>query len=777
MHQNITFYRANTSGNPQNCFYPHEVQAETEQQLAEALRYDHVFVKFEGNRRRNENFLYADLMALDCDNDHSENPEDWIRPEDLDSMLAEVAYFTCSSRHDGIPKENSTARPRFHVVFPIERVSDAQEYVALKKKTADLLPFFDRNALDAGRFFFGMENAQVLFHDGEKLLTQWLKEEEADQPPEETRSPIREGERNRTLHRFAVKALKRFGEGEESLNLFRQESTACEPPLPEEELIRIWKSACKFYRVILSQPGYVPPEEYSPSSASPAPSGIVCRLHWEEPLPLQGPELPPFPVDALPPTLADYVSAVAESLQIPPDMAAVGALGALSTSLQKKFAVHVNSDWAEPINLYLLVIADPSERKSPCIKQMIYPIQAFEQKWNDEHALEIESSKKMKRAYIRRVESLEKKVAEGKAKEEELKEAVKLEQSFHPKEKLRLFLDDVTPEKLTSTMAANDGVCSIMSAEGGIFETFAGRYSGSANFDVALKAFSGDPIRVDRMNRDSETIENPALTLLLMAQPSVLSGIMGNRDFRGKGLTARILYSVPKSLVGARRADPPTVPWEIREEYEELICSLLTMKPVIFGETELIWLSEGAEELRLRYTESIEKGLLEEYADLKDWAGKIVGTTIRIAGLLCLAESGPEGRVSKDEWTEMYHYEITEDQFSRAVRIAAYFIEHAKAVYSRISAEAILGFCRRAVEAIRRRNMRELNLRELQRACTFLKDAAEVQAVLDKLEECGYLIIRDQDQRNRPGRPGNPVYAVNPVVFGEKLAALPAPEE
>ena len=132
---------------------------------------------------------------------------------------------------------------------------------------------------------------------------------------------------------------------------------------------------------------------------------------------------------------------------------------------------------------------------------------------------------------------------------------------------------------------------------------------------------------------------------------------------------------------------------------------------------------------------------------------------------------------SKDEWTEMYHYEITEDQFSRAVRIAAYFIEHAKAAYSRISAEAILSFCRRAVETIRRKNMRELNLRQLQRACSFLKDAAEVQAVLDKLEECGYLIIRDQDQRNRPGRPGNPVYAVNPLVFGEKLDALPAPEE
>ena len=773
MKEQITFYRADTTGNPTNCLYRHEVRAENPQQLAEALRYDHVFVKFEDNRRRNGNFLYADLMAMDCDNDQSDRPEDWIQPEDLGSMLPEVPYFVCSSRHDGIPKGSSAARPRFHVIFPIDRITNAEEYAAMKRKTAERLPFFDRNALDAGRFFFGAEGARVLFHDGEKLLTQWLKEEETEPSPEEDRSPIREGERNRTLYRRAVRILKRCGEGEESLSLFRRESEACDPPLPEEELDRIWKSACKFYRVIRMQPGYVPPEEYSPPSASPSP--VVCQPQWEEPLPLEGPELPPFPVEALPATLAKYVSAVAESLQIPPDMAAIGALGALSTALQKKFAVAVNPDWLEPLNLYLLVIADPSERKSPCIKQMIYPIQEYEKKWNDEHAVEIEGSRKMKNAYIRRVENLEKKVAEGKATEAELKEAVKKEQDFHPKEKLRLFLDDVTPEKLTSTMAANRGVCSIMSAEGGIFETFAGRYSGNANFDVALKAFSGDPIRVDRSTRASETIENPALTLLLMAQPSVLSGIMGNRDFRGKGLTARILYSVPKSRVGTRRADPQPVPWEIRKEYEALIFSLLSMMPREFGYTEEIYLTEGAKELRRRYAESIEKGLLEEYADLKDWAGKIVGTTIRIAGLLSLTEAGPDGKICRDPWSELSHYEITEDQFCRAICIAEYFIEHAKAAYCRMNAETLMALCRRVIEIIRRKNMRELSLRQLQRSCSFLKDAAEVQAVLDKLEEFGYLIIKDQNQRNRPGNPGNPVYAVNPVVFGK--SCLPSPPQ
>ncbi len=759
MKKQITLYRADTAGNAQNCLYRHEVHAETEQQLAEALLYDHVFVKFDGNRRRNGNFLYADLLVLDCDNDHSDRPEDWIRPEDLGGMLPEVPYAVYSSRHDGLPKGSSSARPRFHVIFPIGRITDADEYTALKKKTADLLPFFDRNALDAGRFFFGTENVKVLFHDGEKLLTQWL-EEEKGAPPEEDDSPIREGERNRSLYRFAVSTLKRFGENEESIRRVRRESERCVPPLPEEEIGRIWQSACKFYRVIRSQPGYIPPEQYGLQPAAPSPA--VCEPQWEEPLPLEGPELPAFPVQDLPAVLADYVTAVSESLQIPPDMAAVCALGVLSVALQKKFAVRVNADWVEPINLYLLVIADPSERKSPCIKQMNYPIQDFEQGWNSDHAVEIESSKKMKNAFIRRVESLEKKVADGKADAAELKEAVRQEQEFIPMERLRLFLDDVTPEKLTSTMAANGGVCSIMSAEGGIFETFAGRYSGSANFDVALKAFSGDPIRVDRSTRPSETIRNPALTLLLMVQPNVLSGIMNNEAFRGKGLTARILYSVPKSRVGTRRADAPTVPPEIREAYERLLHDLLCLE---LGQTEEIYLTPGAEELRRSYTDTIEEGLREEYADMKDWAGKIVGTTLRIAALLCLAEAGPKGRVCRDEWEEFPHYEITEEQFCRAMTIAAYFIEHAKAAYSCMGMEVITELSRRALEHLKKKGLQEIALRALQRLCHF-HSAAETQAVLDRLEEFGYLIVKDPEQRSRPGHPGNPVYAVNPLIFG-----------
>ena len=99
-------------------------------------------------------------------------------------------------------------------------------------------------------------------------------------------------------------------------------------------------------------------------------------------------------------------------------------------------------------------------------------------------------------------------------------------------------------------MAQNDGRMSVISSEGGIFDVIAGRYSGSVNLDLFLKAYTGDPYRVDRKGRQSEYIQRPTLTLLLTFQPSVLYALMQQDEFAGRGFLARFLYSLPQSNVG-----------------------------------------------------------------------------------------------------------------------------------------------------------------------------------------------------------------------------------
>lgn len=769
----ITLYVSTEIWNPQNCWYPYKVTATTEDVLRDVVRFDHVFVKFKRNRRNNKNFEYADYLVLDCDNDHSDLREDWIWPGDLSDLMPGVTYVTYSSRNDNEPKGDKSPRPRFHAIFPIDRVTDAEEYASLKRKTADLFPFFDHNALDAGRFFFGTDASQIEYETGEMNLTRFLalQDQISDDPnpaPEQTEPSaekgnlIPEGERNTTLSVKAAKLLKRWGDTDEARRRFEDAASLCVPPLPDNELSQIWKSALKFYRKISSVPGYVPPAEYGHQSELPA---APAAQQWEEPIPLVDEKLPVFPVDSLPKTMGDYVLALSESLQTAVDMPAACALGVLSVCLQKKYNVRIRSDWAEPINLYSLVIAEPSEKKSPCLRHMIQPITRYEAEWNKTHKEDIEISQRKSRALRKRADDAERAYSNGKISEEQMRTAAREADDYPALDYLRIFVDDVTPEALTSHLAANRGTCSIMSAEGGIFETFAGRYSGSANIDTALKAYPGDPIRVDREGRPSETISDPAMTILMMIQPDVLSSVMGNSAFRGRGLTARFLYSLPESRVGSRNVNPASVPPEVRKAYEDFVLELLQEE--LPDTPEEITLSEEAEQARITFAEDLERRLLGDLTDIRDWAGKLEGNTMRIAGLICRAEAGPDGRIQPGNPEEDPHYEITGRQMFNAIRIANYYVEHTKAAYRKMGIEMLTSRCQRALAVIKKQHLETLKLRELMRNCRFLTTADEAQKVLDHLEEYAYIAIRDPETRRKPGRPGNPIYDVNPLVFQE----------
>lgn len=405
---------------------------------------------------------------------------------------------------------------------------------------------------------------------------------------------------------------------------------------------------------------------------------------WEEPLPFDDFQLPVFPVDALPKPIADYVTALAESTQTPVDMAATCALAVLAVCQQGKFRIQAKADWSEPLNLFVLNVMEPSERKSAVENAMVRPINLYETEQNRENAGAIEGSRMRKRILEKRQRAIEDQVSKGKADMEDVKKIAQEIADFKEMTPIKLYVDDITTEKLTSVLANNSGRAAILSTEGGIFDTLSGIYTKNVNIDVMLKGYSGDSIRVDRIGRDSESILNPALTVLLMAQPSVLSGVMQNNTFRGRGLTSRFLYCIPTSFVGKRKYRSTCVPDELTDAYEQRIRNMLEeeYKPT----EELITLAPAADELIEAFAEELEPKLIAEYADIADWAGKLIGNTLRIAGLLCRASiwrcdsflDGIEG---------MEPLVVSEDIMTNAIRIAMYFTEHAIAAFSLMGAD------------------------------------------------------------------------------------------
>ena len=317
-------------------------------------------------------------------------------------------------------KGERSARPRFHILFLIDEITDANKYTALKQRVHDFFPYFDDKALDAARFFFGTADPKVSFHPGDTTLNAFMDkydaacaETDAETAFEEFCNEadiIHEGGRNKAMHLIAVRLLKRYGDSEEARNAYLTESERCVPALDKKELRSIWDSAKRFYKeTVVTSEGYMPPDVYNAPAV------------WETPIPFDEYKLPTFPVEALPPILRDYVRAVAETTQTSPDMAAAASLAVVAICAQGKFCISGKKDWAEPLNLFVVIIAPPAERKSAVMTLMTFPLEDYERKANDERSTAIYESEMLRSVLEREKKSIEDKVAKGKADREELK--------------------------------------------------------------------------------------------------------------------------------------------------------------------------------------------------------------------------------------------------------------------------------------------------------------------------------------------------------------------
>ena len=257
----VTIYQADCLHQSANCNYPHKMVVTSDADMAKAQNRDHVCAEYKNGYRSKDTFVVSDNAPMDCDNDHSDDPADWITPEKLDEMLPDVAYILVFSRNHMKPKGDKAARPRFHVYFPIHVISDADAYAALKRKIYEAYKFFDGNALDAARFLYGSPGSEVQWHEGSLMIDDYLTLS--------AKAAIPQGKRNATMSHYAGRILKRLGVTDKAYQKFLEKAEECDPPLDQEELDKIWTSACKFYKKVSSSPDYIPPDEYTGDSLKP----------------------------------------------------------------------------------------------------------------------------------------------------------------------------------------------------------------------------------------------------------------------------------------------------------------------------------------------------------------------------------------------------------------------------------------------------------------------------------------------------------------------------
>lgn len=481
------------------------------------------------------------------------------------------------------------------------------------------------------------------------------------------------------------------------------------------------------------------------------------KAEWAPPVSFGEEVLPVFPVGCLPSVMREYVKAVSEAVQVTADMAAVAALATAALCVQKKFLVKGKENWLEPLNLYAVVVAPPAERKSAVMQAMTKFVYEYEQTTNEFLQEQIDRNQVERNILAQSVKELESKAAKG-AKGVTMEDAIAKRRELSELEEIkpiRLLADDCTPEVLTSLLSENGGKMAVVSAEGGIFEILNGRYSQSVNIDAFLKAHAGDPLRVDRKGRPSEYIPHPALSVLLAIQPVVLDGLMSNEAFRGRGLTARFLYSIPKSKVGRRTFETPPIPTQCERDFRDLIHSLLSIPQG--DKPEIIELSPEAYQQSAAFAAELEPRLCGDLETIGDWAGKFHGAVLRIAGVLHTAQ----------HWQESGRVKLSGLTMQAAITIGRYFLEHAKAAYMLMGADEQIQGAKYVLRQLEKQQYDTISRRDLFRMCRGrFKKSEDITPALELLAEYDYIREIEVEYKGT-GRKPDAQYKINPFLYGQ----------
>ncbi len=142
-----------------------------------------------------------------------------------------------------------------------------------------------------------------------------------------------------------------------------------------------------------------------------------------------------------------------------------------------------------------------------------------------------------------------------------------------------------------------------------------------------------------------------------------------------------------------------------------------------------------------------------ELHGLQDWAGKLSGAVLRLAGLLHIADAAS---VVSDMG------QVTNSQMEKAIRLGEYLLDHAKIAFDHMGADADLEQARRILKVITNRGKHTISRRDIYQALKgTYPTVASLQPGLDILMDHEHIRQQDPVAGSNGGRP-SPAFEVNP---------------
>lgn len=466
------------------------------------------------------------------------------------------------------------------------------------------------------------------------------------------------------------------------------------------------------------------------------------EIKWGDPRPLrQSADAIPFPLDALPTVLRNMTQAISVTTSTDVGMAGTAMLSAVGYCFTGLYRLAGKADHTEPPVLYSIIIAQPSERKSPVMHFIKAPFDSFESKYNKDHREEMYKAQQDVKALEARVKAMEKEDEPDTTAIAKLRVQADNIRNTTP---IRIAVDDITPESLVIELSENDSLLMI-SDEAGMLSNFNGKYSGGIpNLDLLLKAWNGEKYICNRVIRGRTEIPRPYLSVALAGQPYIWDNMMNDTAFRSSGLIACFVPCFAKSDVGKRRYDTAPISKEVREQYHDFIHQLLKGKKDWNGEETILHLSRHASEEYIDYCNKyIEKEIKESMCCCQDWGGKFHGLILRIACILHCADCCSRGAEPSDE-------SVNHDTLVRSFSIAHYYRYQAIYGFSMNAPDGNIIKAEKIIQIFKTKNIKQGLKSDLYHACrcNLFPSAKDFYSALDTLAEYGYVAYEDVTAAN-----------------------------
>ena len=289
-----------------------------------------------------------------------------------------------------------------------------------------------------------------------------------------------------------------------------------------------------------------------------------------------------FNSDLLPERVSKYVIDVVDRMnKAPISFAGVTALAVLSSAIGRRVGVRpkLYDDWTVIPNLWGMLVAPPSVKKSPIYTELLKPLNNLEK---EEYKKFIEERK----AYKIKLIAYEVEMKQYKANLKEGKENVSPPENLESPTRVRYIINDATIEKASELMIENPlGLMLTLDELQGFFSTL-GKAGREGDMSFWLEAFNGNGSKnIDRIGRGSFYVPHVCASVFGTIQPDVISGLIdktNNASTGGNGLLQRfqLIAVVHNSNFEYVDREPNCI---ARDDYAKLVNDLINKDPMTYG--------------------------------------------------------------------------------------------------------------------------------------------------------------------------------------------------